>query len=154
MELLKKLFTVGLISVSTTMVFANCSDEERVEMLKAGVSAEHIRSFCQMDVELEPLRDQQVNPVTTEQEKPKTSVKAEEKPKEETASEKGDAERISELEEKLETIENQENPDEIFPQTETLEDGTEVTREVSLSTIKKEKETDDILEKIVSECAR
>ena len=53
-----------------------------------------------------------------------------------------------------EIFENQENPDEIFPQTETLEDGTEVTREVSLSTIKKEKETDDILEKIVSECAR
>ena len=38
--------------------------------------------------------------------------------------------------------------------TAILEDGTEVTREVSLSTIKKEKETDDILEKIVSECAR
>ena len=53
-----------------------------------------------------------------------------------------------------EVLENQENPDEIFPLTETLEDGTEVTREVSLSTIKKEKETDDILEKIVSECAR
>ena len=109
-KLLKKLFTVGLISISPTMVFANCSDEERVEMLKAGVSAEYIKSFCEMDVEFEPPRDQQGNPVTTEQEKPETFMKEEEKLKEGTASENDDAERISELEEKLETIENQENP--------------------------------------------
>ena len=53
-----------------------------------------------------------------------------------------------------EIIENQENPDEVFPITETLEDGTEVTREVSLKTLQQEKRIDDILEKAVSECAR
>ena len=51
MEPLKKLLTVGFIIVFPTMIFANCSDEERVEMLKAGVSAEYVKSFCEMDVQ-------------------------------------------------------------------------------------------------------
>ena len=49
-----------LIIILPFNVFAVCTDQERVEMLNAGVSSEYIKSFCELDIETEVEEKNQV----------------------------------------------------------------------------------------------
>jgi len=77
---------------------AECTDQERVEMLNAGVSSEYIKSFCELDIETEVEEKKSGGNSTTE-----TTIPEEEEIKVES-------DRIVELESRLESIENKENP--------------------------------------------
>ena len=43
-----KIILITIISLSlSSIAFAECSDEEKVEMLNAGVSAKYIKKYCE-----------------------------------------------------------------------------------------------------------
>ena len=77
---------------------AECTDQERVEMLNAGVSSEYIKSFCELDIETEAEEKKSDGNSTTETWIPEEDDK------------KVESDRIVELESRLESIENKENP--------------------------------------------
>ena len=98
---MKTIILGSFFLLAPVFAFAICNDKERVEMLNAGVSLEYIKSFCELDVE--KGINSQINEeesITFESEKvtPSEIEKSE------------DTERIVELESRLQTIENKENP--------------------------------------------
>ena len=59
-----KIILITIISLSlSSIAFAECSDEEKVEMLNAGVSAKYIKKYCEefSDLDEDSKKSEQSN---------------------------------------------------------------------------------------------